>query len=179
MIGVHPHSLEHSHACAAQALDFPGHFILVRHFVNDGENAVSVLRQEDVEGIVAALVLWPGGAVPAVAALRRYQAPTSVAPYGLRFTTRRNAFTWAGVHSSHKITGTSVIPNLRAALSLRWPSTTSPSLRARNRLSGRTPNGRARTPLLPEVRIARRRPGFGALSALAVCSQRRASRADA
>ena len=47
-----------------------------------------------------------------------------------RFTISRKALTGAGVHSSHKITGTSVIRSLRAALIRKRPSTTSPSLRA-------------------------------------------------
>src|ERR1019366_10168216 len=53
-----------------------------------------------------------------------------------RFTIRRKAFTWAGVHSSHRITGIAVVsppghdPSFRAALILRCPSTTVPSLRA-------------------------------------------------
>jgi hypothetical protein len=42
----------------------------------------------------------------------------------------RNAFTCAGVQSSHRITGISAMLSLRAAFSRRWPSTTSPSLRA-------------------------------------------------
>src|SRR5207245_7826939 len=47
-----------------------------------------------------------------------------------RLTMMRNAFTWAGVHSSQRITGTSAMFSLRAAFSRRCPSTTSPSLRA-------------------------------------------------
>ncbi len=53
-----------------------------------------------------------------------------------RFTISRNAFTCASVHSSQRITGIAVVsppghdPSLRAAFSRRWPSTTSPSLRA-------------------------------------------------
>ena len=47
-----------------------------------------------------------------------------------RFTISRNAFTCASVHSSHRITGTSVMPSFFAAFSRRWPSTTSPLLRA-------------------------------------------------
>ena len=48
----------------------------------------------------------------------------------------RKAFTCAGVHSSQRITGIPFVsppghdPSLRAAFSLRCPSTTVPSLRA-------------------------------------------------
>ncbi len=48
-----------------------------------------------------------------------------------RLTSRRNAFTWSVVHSSHRMTGTSVIPSFFAAFKRRSPSTTSPSVRAR------------------------------------------------
>jgi hypothetical protein len=50
--------------------------------------------------------------------------------------TKRKAFTCASVHSSQRITGIPVVsppghdPNFRAALILRWPSTTVPSLSA-------------------------------------------------
>ena len=47
-----------------------------------------------------------------------------------RFTIKRKALTCCGVHSSQRMTGTSVMPSLRAAFRRRWPSTTSPSLRA-------------------------------------------------
>ena len=47
-----------------------------------------------------------------------------------RLAMRRNAFTCAGVHSSHRITGISTMPSLVAALRRRCPSTTSPSPRA-------------------------------------------------
>ena len=47
-----------------------------------------------------------------------------------RFTISRKALTCASVQPSHGITGTSVIASLRAAFSLRWPSTTSPVDRA-------------------------------------------------
>jgi hypothetical protein len=48
-----------------------------------------------------------------------------------RFTISRNAFTCASLHTSHTITGISLIASLRAAFSRRWPSTTSPLLRVR------------------------------------------------
>src|SRR5258705_13717430 len=59
----------------------------------------------------------------------------------------RNVFTWAGVHSSHRITGISAMLSLRAALRRRWPSTTSPSLRASNWiLKTELPNATAHAP---------------------------------
>lgn len=47
-----------------------------------------------------------------------------------RLTISRDAFTCAGVHSSHRITGTSAMPSFFAPFRRRWPSTTSPLLRA-------------------------------------------------
>jgi hypothetical protein len=47
-----------------------------------------------------------------------------------RFTIRRNALTCCGLHSSHSRTGISLMPNLRAPFRCKWPSITSPSLRA-------------------------------------------------
>ena len=38
----------------------------------------------------------------------------------------RKALTCASVHSSHRITGTSLMPSFFAAFRRRWPSTTSP-----------------------------------------------------
>jgi len=50
----------------------------------------------------------------------------------LRFTSSRNAFTCAGVHSSHRTTGISVSPSFRAPSTASAPSTTSPVLRRQN-----------------------------------------------
>ena len=56
---------------------------------------------------------------------------TGTFPASINFTRSRKAFTCVGVHSSQRITGTSVMPSLRAAFSRRCPSTISPSLRRR------------------------------------------------
>ncbi len=49
-----------------------------------------------------------------------------------RFIISLKALTWAGLHSSHRMIGTSVIPSFSAAFSRRCPSTISPSLRTSN-----------------------------------------------
>ena len=59
------------------------------------------------------------------------ERPSQSAHVADRFTISRKARTCAGVHSSHRMTGMSVMPSLRAAFRRRCPSITSPSLRTR------------------------------------------------
>ena len=64
----------------------------------------------------------------------QFESEQLFVPIRLRHRTihhERERLDLAGVHSSQRITGISVMPSLRAAFSRRWPSTTSPSLRTR------------------------------------------------